>query len=287
MKRETYTHPKLYSLAGRLGVSRVQAIGHLCLLWDFTACHALAGDVGKWDDAAIARFCDWPGEPSRFVTSLVEAGWLDESSKYRLIVHDWYAHCERWVKLKAQKTHIEFIENIAEPSIGGSIEGSIEGRLSRDQTKPNLSGQSGTEPICRLQKKHVEAIPELASSSLVAVDPVSAKGMVHGVYAQLKDDHLDDTRTIVEWHAKQLSVHDPVLGNTEADLLFAIAAGLWASRIPEREVKKSRTAAFVNVISRLRFRVVSSMIPEAVNRLREYRERKSANGIQVKQPQPA
>jgi hypothetical protein len=109
MKRETLTHPKTYSLATRLGVSRATAIGHLRLLWDFAAIHATAGDIGKWDDKTIAAACDWTGDASTFVDSLVDSGWLDRVVKYRLTIHDWVDHCERWVKLRAKKLQIKLI----------------------------------------------------------------------------------------------------------------------------------------------------------------------------------
>lgn len=103
MKRQTLTHPKLYRLMDELKVSRPEALGLLTLLWDFAASYSPLGDIGKWDDAAIARACDWTENASKLVDALIAAGWLDRHGTYRLEVHDWFAHCENWVKASVGK----------------------------------------------------------------------------------------------------------------------------------------------------------------------------------------
>ena len=122
MKRETFRHPKTLDLASRLGCSRPEAIGYLNLLWDFTAEYAIQGDIGKHANGAIARACDYSGDPDKFVAALVDAHWVDVDPDYRLLVHDWSEHCERWVKLKAEKLSKSFIESFAKRSVKPSIE---------------------------------------------------------------------------------------------------------------------------------------------------------------------
>lgn len=122
MKRETLRHPKTYDLAARLQCSRPTALGYLTLLWDHTADHATDGAIGRWANGAIARACDWEGDPDVFVRCLVEAGWLDEDPTHRLLVHDWQVHCERWVKLKLGKLKQSF----AVATVGDSVEASTE-----------------------------------------------------------------------------------------------------------------------------------------------------------------
>jgi hypothetical protein len=101
-------HPKLYDLAARLDVNRPAAIGYLQLLWYFTAQHAVQGNVGKWTDAAIAKACDWEGDPVKFIGAMVAAHWIDADPTHRLLIHDWADHAEQWVKLKLQKNKLEF-----------------------------------------------------------------------------------------------------------------------------------------------------------------------------------
>ena len=102
MKRAILSHPKTYDLASRLKCGRPAALGYLMLLFDFVAEHAPQGDVGKWADGAIAAACDWTGDPAAFVAALTDSKWLDGGGKHRLLVHDWGANCEQWVRAKVK-----------------------------------------------------------------------------------------------------------------------------------------------------------------------------------------
>ena len=108
MKRETLRHPKIYDFASRLDVSRSDALGKLILLWDYTGEVALQGDIGKWPNGAIARACDWEGDPDKFIGSLIDSGWLDEDDGHRLLIHDWPDHCETWVRKKLERAKLDF-----------------------------------------------------------------------------------------------------------------------------------------------------------------------------------
>jgi hypothetical protein len=149
MKRETFRHPKILDLASRLGCSRPEAIGYLTLLWDFTAEYAIQGDIGKHADGAIAGACDYRGDAQTFIQSLVESRWLDLDPDYRLLVHDWSEHCERWVKLKMEKIKKSFIESFvkrsAKPSIEPTIEQPTGASPSCDQSNPIQSNPIQTE----------------------------------------------------------------------------------------------------------------------------------------------
>ena len=108
MKLDGLDHPKTLDLAARLDISLPQAIGHLELLWAFVAQKTPHGNVGKWPDGAIARAAHWTGEPTAFVTALTEAGFLEQHSEYRLIVHDWHEHAPRWVSSKLSRSGEQF-----------------------------------------------------------------------------------------------------------------------------------------------------------------------------------
>lgn len=108
MKIAARTHPKLYDLCDRLKCSRPTAMGYLELLWGGTSDHAPAGDIGKFTDGAIARWCDWTGEPSEFVSALVASGWIDESETHRLLIHDWHEHCPSWLRSRFTRGGFRF-----------------------------------------------------------------------------------------------------------------------------------------------------------------------------------
>lgn len=109
MKKDAHNHPKIYQLAARLGVSRPTALGHLDLLWGFVEDRAIQGDIGKWPNIAIARACDWEGDPDLFINAFLDSQLLDEDKKHRLVVHDWPEHCQNWVRAKLKKLNLDFI----------------------------------------------------------------------------------------------------------------------------------------------------------------------------------
>ena len=87
---ELTRHPKTGRFARLLGVSQVEAVGHLVGLWTFTMEYAPAGFIGRWTDEEIADGALWEGDPQKFIEALEEVGFIyeDEESD-ELRVHDW------------------------------------------------------------------------------------------------------------------------------------------------------------------------------------------------------
>jgi hypothetical protein len=116
MKRGTPRHPKVMSLAAKLGVKRYSAVGLLEMLWHFTAEFALDGDIGKHEDVAIAEALSWDDDSMILVRSLVDAGWLDECGCHRLRVHDWNKHADQTVQRVLAKRKQGFLPCYDDPS---------------------------------------------------------------------------------------------------------------------------------------------------------------------------
>ena len=95
MKRGTPTHPKTFELASLLGVRHVTALGHLELLFHFTAQYCPQGDIGRYSAKRIAAALEWCGSPQKLLQSLVATGWVDCDSRVGLVVHDWSDHMDR------------------------------------------------------------------------------------------------------------------------------------------------------------------------------------------------
>lgn len=98
MKRGTPEHPKTKHLMRLLEIPLYSAIGILESLFHITAKYTPRGNIGNFDDGAIAAAIDWKGDPTELVRCLVKAGWLDEDETHRLLIHDWAEHCEEGVK---------------------------------------------------------------------------------------------------------------------------------------------------------------------------------------------
>jgi DNA replication protein DnaC len=60
-------------------------------------------DVGRYPDADIAQYLDWPGDPVELIHAFVKAGWLDACDDQRLVVHDWRDHAPSYLKDRWRK----------------------------------------------------------------------------------------------------------------------------------------------------------------------------------------
>ncbi len=109
MKRGTPRHPKVDDLAARLALPRYAAAGLLELLWHFAAEFAVAGDVGRFSDDAIARALSWEGDAAKLIDALVAARWLDRCECHRFRVHDWPDHADQTVERVLAKRRQQFL----------------------------------------------------------------------------------------------------------------------------------------------------------------------------------
>ncbi len=160
MKREALRHPKTFDLAAKLNCELPAAIGYLTLLFDFTGAAAPQGDVGKWDDEAIARACEWRGEPAHFVQSLCASRWLDANKTFRYLVHDWGEHCEEWVKKRLKRNDLEPHKHVATLSRRRRDNGSLPSLTKPNQAKPNQALETAAAvelPLCLQTDKFREA----------------------------------------------------------------------------------------------------------------------------------
>lgn len=215
MKRDALNHPKMLDLASRLDISRAHAIGIVTLLLDFTAAYAPQGDIGKLRNGAIARACEWMGDPDQFIDALVNAGWLDQSDDFRLIVHDWGDHCETWVRAKLAKAKLTFVpgsggrnasEATIEPSIEPTIEPSGEATIEASSRAPvpSLAKPSLAKPSQRLAKPSLD--PPEASGTEVPVPALSSVD-----WSSAEESFLLEVRTVANRVLKLAPKIDPVL----------------------------------------------------------------------------
>ena len=91
-------HPKTKRMARMLGISDAMAVGPLFVLWWWAMEYAQDGDLSDFTDEEIASAAGWDGDPSSFVSALVEcggrgSGFLDRTEDGGLILHEWDEHC--------------------------------------------------------------------------------------------------------------------------------------------------------------------------------------------------
>ena len=119
MKRTALDHPKLKRLASLLGLPHFGAVGICECLWNFTAKHAIRGEIGKWSNQEIADAIGWPSDDAdRLVAALVESRLLDHHRQHRYVVHDWKDHLDE----SARKTIMKYKWAFAAEDDGLGIE---------------------------------------------------------------------------------------------------------------------------------------------------------------------
>lgn len=190
MKLNTLDHPKTLDLCDRLNAGLAQTLGHLTLLWAFTARKSPRGDVGKWTDGAIARACDWQGDSAAFVNALVESGYLDRDDEYRLLVHDWPDHAERWVKASLKNLNQTFIVRTTGPT-------TVETTGPTDDATPCPDLPSPAKPKARARKCALPSdfAPKDSHKQLAAEKGVS----LETEFEQFCDHHAAKGSTMADW----------------------------------------------------------------------------------------
>lgn len=130
MKWGTPDHPKMSHLCGVLSIGVAQAVGHLELLWHWTAKYRPDGSLEGLSDHTIAAACRWPGDASPFVRALEAARWLDVAPVRR--VHDWSEHAENVVHTKLAEARMLFCDGVVPKTAG------LDSR-ERDRAKRDLA----------------------------------------------------------------------------------------------------------------------------------------------------
>lgn len=112
MKRGTPDHPKVYELAEALGVSWPTAIGHLELLFHFTAQYCPQGNIGKYSPKRIAAALGWNKRPQVLIDGMVKSGWVEPHPIHTLIVHDWHLHLDRTTAQRVSRLGLSVVQPI-------------------------------------------------------------------------------------------------------------------------------------------------------------------------------
>ena len=176
MKLDALDHPKLHHLSSLLGIARPTAIGHLELLWAYTARYAPDGELTKHPYRAIARACDWMGDAGQFIDSLIESGWLDSDDSplvrgdpCTMHIHDWADHRPRWVDSKliraGRKAAGRTAEQTAEPTAVLTAE------ATPSLVKPSQAKPKDCAPSGRARELDAEALAEVCQLDLKRLTP--------------------------------------------------------------------------------------------------------------------
>lgn len=129
MKRQALDHTKMDLLMRKLSLPRWGCVGILESIWHLTAREAPRGDIGRLSNERIAIGIDWRGaknrpfeqEADRLVSALEEAGWIEASDEYRLVVHDWHEHADDSVRKMLSRNGRGFVTDGTNSKLRGCV----------------------------------------------------------------------------------------------------------------------------------------------------------------------
>jgi hypothetical protein len=154
MKREAPSNSKMKRLCRLLDIPLYHAVGMLELLWHTTAREAPCGDIGKLSNEDIALSLDYRGDENKLIDALVRTGWLDVSSEYRLLVHDWHEHADEAVKKRLTRSGRSFIRDKGVETKPTNVETKDQnGNLPRTGAGPEPGAEPTPEPEPVPEKK--------------------------------------------------------------------------------------------------------------------------------------
>lgn len=182
--RGVLTHRKTRRLARLLEIPPCFALGILESLWHTAAEQTPRGDIGALSDQDIADELFYEGEAERLVDALVDAGWLDRSDEYRLVIHDWSSHADSYVHSYLAKRTLLFADGVrpniphdafnagTRARINAEYEDKYRTRPGKSEKVPDQSGQVPAIPVpvpvpvpepvvpCSEREESLETIPK-------------------------------------------------------------------------------------------------------------------------------
>jgi hypothetical protein len=79
-KKRLAHHPKMFELSKSLNISRVQAIGHLFILWDLFSVFE-KDQLRELTANYVAEISMWTGDETLFFSALKKCGWINEKDE--------------------------------------------------------------------------------------------------------------------------------------------------------------------------------------------------------------
>lgn len=108
-------HKKVREAARELGISRVQLIGHLHLLWHSVIDLCEDGDISCWSIEDISFYAEWQKDPSLFFNACKDR-FIDVKGRKNSvkIVHDWLEYSWTYLERKYHTSNPQRLEKIKE-----------------------------------------------------------------------------------------------------------------------------------------------------------------------------
>ena len=203
------SHPKLTLIASDLGISKVEALGYLHLMWYWVLKFCDDGNITKYIDIFPTEI-GWKGDSDLFVDTLVNRGFIDKTSHGKYTIHDWLDYsCKYFEKKEANRLRVEkHRQNKANSSVtshytdvteplqehyGNALE---ENRIEENRVEENNTGLATQDYIDSKRDLVFETLAEVCGYDWTGVMTKDERGRLNKAVKQLKDINAtaDDIR---------------------------------------------------------------------------------------------
>jgi hypothetical protein len=202
-------HPKVLRLARLLSLSRREAVGLVCDLWDFALSSRPSGDLSGLDHEDLAQSIDWPRPGAELIDALVSAGLVDRDGD-RIEIHGWLERAESYVRAQKEKSRRD-AERGARVGHADARVGHADARVghrARERRGEERSEQSGAESE-RARASLGPGAPYGANELLGAWDTIAAGADPDGripkapltLPSALSQRVIEAQRSLDEWRA--------------------------------------------------------------------------------------
>lgn len=259
---------KVDMVAAALDVPYVQVLGHLHLLWWFTA-NATSesqqeGDLSRFTASTLERRMRWSGTPGALVDALVASGWLDEAGG-AVSVHDWADHSGAGV-LRMNRNAARMRSSRAGVGVStADLDDTVQARAHTVQARAHTvrvpsSGGESTEAIRVLRevlnignpdpsvrRAIANAVPDPTSEELAELRKAAEAWKLRGYSAK-------NIAGVLEWYAGGIpdarrTDRPGTTRNTAASNMRAIGGALSGDRTDGNSGTTRRRSRFVELLA--------------------------------------
>ena len=203
------SHPKLTLIASDLGISKVEALGYLHLMWYWVLKFCDDGNITKYIDIFPTEI-GWKGDSDLFVDTLVNRGFIDKTSHGKYTIHDWLDYSGKYFEKKeANRLRVEkHRQNKANSSVtshyidvteplqehyGNALE---ENRIEENRVEENNTGLATQDYIDSKRDLVFETLAEVCGYDWKGIMTKDERGRLNKAVKQLKDINAtaDDIR---------------------------------------------------------------------------------------------
>ena len=194
------SHPKLTLIASDLGISKVEALGYLHLMWYWVLKFCDDGNITKYIDIFPTEI-GWKGDSDYFIGTLIKRGFIDKSKSNKYTIHDWLDYSGKYFEKKeANRLRVEkhrqnkgnssvtsHYTDVTEPLQEHYSNALEENRIEENRVEENTIGLAKQDEESSNRDMLFETLAEVCGYDWKGVMTKDERGRLNKAVKQLKD----------------------------------------------------------------------------------------------------